>query len=287
MNDSHQTASTSEQHDPVAPSEGSTNIDSGTSFHKHSVARRAILESVVIILSILLAFGIDAWWEERREASNMRQSLEVVRRDLVEVLAQLEEFETFSADTARASLEAARALSGLKPVAIAERPQVEAHILRSTARRTMRLPRAGYTDLLNTGNLGEIDNRALRDTLVQFYEAADRSQEIVEKNSGLFTDQALKDAVISSGLLMPLPGDNAATALQARRNVIMRELMGPDFPVRSTKLWQLPMESTELDRVVAALIQNARGATTGQVIAHDTHTKAAKVIRQIDEHLAE
>jgi hypothetical protein len=87
--------------------------------------------------------------------------------------------------------------------------------------------------------------------------------------------------------LIPLPGDNAATELQARRNVIMRELMDPDFPVRSTKLWRLPMESPELERVVAALIQNARGATTGQVIADDTHTKAAKVIRQIDKHLAE
>jgi len=86
---------------------------------------------------------------------------------------------------------------------------------------------------------------------------------------------------------MPLPGDNEPTELQARRNVIMRELMGPDFPTRSARLWQLPMESPELDRVVAALIQNARGATTGQVIAHDTHANAAEVIRQIDAHLAE
>jgi len=251
------------------------------------LSRNLVIEGAVIVLSILLAFGIDALWEERREASNTRQSMEVVRRDLVDALTQLEEFEEFSADTARASLEAARAFSGLEPVAIADRPQVEALILRSTARRTMLLPRAGYTDLLNTGNLAEIDNRALRDSLVQFYEAATRSQEIVEKNSSLFTDQALKDAVIASGLLMPLPGNNEATELQARRNVIMREIMGPDFPTRSTRLWQLPIESPELDRVVAALIQNARGATTGQVIAHDTHAKAAEVIRQIDAYLVD
>ena len=271
----------------AAPSEDFTRSVIGASFLKQSTPRRAILESMVIVLSILLAFGIDAWWEEQREASDTRESIEVVRRDLVDALSQLEEFERFSADTARASLEAARAFSGSKPVAIEDRPQVEAHFIRSASRRTMRLPRAGYTDLLNTGNLAEIDNRVLRDSLVKFYEAADRSQDIVEKNSSLFTDQALKDAIISTGLIMLLPGDSGATELQARRNAVLRELMGPDFPTRSSRLWQLPLESPELDRVVAVLIQNARGATTGQVIAHDTHAKAAEVIRRIDEYLAE
>jgi hypothetical protein len=141
--------------------------------------------------------------------------------------------------------------------------------------------------LLSTGNLSDIDNRALRDALVQFYEAAVRSQEIVEKNSSLFTDQMLKDAVIAPGLLMPLPVDIEATELQSRRNAVMRELMGSEFPTRASRLWQLPLDSPELDRVVAALLQNARGATTGQVIARDTHDKATEVIRRIDEHLGE
>jgi hypothetical protein len=86
---------------------------------------------------------------------------------------------------------------------------------------------------------------------------------------------------------MPLPVENEATKLQARRNAVMRELMGPEFPTRASRLWQLPMDSPELDRVVAALLQNARGATTGQVIARDTHDKATEVIRRIDEHLGE
>ena len=256
------------------------------SSYNHFDARRAILESMVIILSILLAFGIDAWWEERREASDTRESIEVVRRDLVDLLSQLEEFEKFSADTAKASLAAARAFSGSQPVAVEDRPQVEADVLRSTSRRTMRLPRAGYTDLLNTGNLAEIDNSALRDTLVHFYEAADRSQEIVEKNSNIFTDLALKDVLIRPGLIMPYQVDDAATELQARRNEILREHMGPDFPRRPWRLWQLPMDSPELDAVVATLLQNARGATTAQVIAGETHAKAVEVIRQIDEYLA-
>ena len=152
-------------------------------------------------------------------------------------------------------------------------------------RRTIRFPRAGYTDLLSTGNLAEIDNRTLRDSLVHFYEDADRSQDILEKNSALFTDQALKDSVIMSGLVMPLPLENEPTEVQARRNEMMRSLMGPDFPVRRTRLWQLPADSPELDKVVAALIQNARGSVTAEVVARDTHAKATEVIRRIDEYL--
>lgn len=256
------------------------------SIFNHFDARRAILESMVIVLSILLAFGIDAWWEEQREASDTRESIEVVRRDLVDMLAQLEEFEQFSADTAKTSLASARALSSPQPVAVEDRPQMEALLLRATSRRTMRLPRAGYTDLLNTGNLSEIDNSALRDTLVHFYESADRSQEIVEKNSNIFTDLALKDVLVRPGLIMPWPVEDNLTELQARRNELMRNSMGPDFPKRPWRLWQLTPNSPEMDAVVATLLQNARGAATAQVITGEVHAKAVEVIRQIDEHLA-
>ena len=67
------------------------------------------MEGIVIVLSILLAFAIDAYWEERQEAANTRQSIEVVRRDLVDALEQLDEMDQFSAEIARASVEAARA----------------------------------------------------------------------------------------------------------------------------------------------------------------------------------
>ncbi len=249
------------------------------------LARRAVLESIVIVLSILFAFGIDAWWEERRDAADVRESLEVVRRDMVDTLSQLEEFVRFSGETAQASLGAARALIGPEPVAADSRPLVEAQLLRSISRRTMRLPKAGYTDLLNTGNLTEIDNRALRDRLVHFYETADRSQEIVEKNSFLFTDQGVKDALVTSGLLVPMPLEDEPTDLQSRRNVMMRDLMGPDFPTRPPRLWRLPVESPEIDQLVATLLQNARGALTVEVIARDTYDEATEVMERINEHL--
>jgi hypothetical protein len=253
-------------------------------------SRKLVMEGIVIVLSILLAFAIDAYWEERQEASNTRQSIEVVRRDLVDSLEQLDEFDQFSAEIARASVEAARALAESEPVATADRPQIESLLQRSVFRRTMRLPRAGYTDLLSTGNLAEIDNAALRNSIVQFYEATDRRQEIIEKNSAIFTDKILHDAIFTSGLLIPMPreGDSFDSInLLTRRNQIYRELIGLDFPTRPARLWRLPMDSPEVDRIVSALLQNARTASTAQVIAQERYSKASELIRQLDEYLGD
>ena len=95
----------------------------------------------MIVLSILLAFAIDAYWEERQEASSTRQSIEVVRLDLIDALEQLDELDQFSGEIARASVEAARA-GGSEPVAAEDRPRIESLVQRSNTRRTMRLPRS-------------------------------------------------------------------------------------------------------------------------------------------------
>ena len=45
---------------------------------------RIVLEGVVIVTSILLAFGIDAWWEGRRERADVVRELQNVELELVE-----------------------------------------------------------------------------------------------------------------------------------------------------------------------------------------------------------
>ncbi len=42
---------------------------------------RVFVEGVVIVVSILLAFGIEAWWEGRQERVEERQALEALARD--------------------------------------------------------------------------------------------------------------------------------------------------------------------------------------------------------------
>ena len=45
---------------------------------------RVFVEGVVIVGSILLAFGIEAWWDERVERGEIRQDLANITRELVD-----------------------------------------------------------------------------------------------------------------------------------------------------------------------------------------------------------
>ena len=51
---------------------------------------KALLEGLVIVVSILLAFGIDAWWAERQNRSAEREMLSLLR---VEFTDNLEQFD--------------------------------------------------------------------------------------------------------------------------------------------------------------------------------------------------
>ena len=53
-------------------------------------------EAAMIVVSILLAFWIDAWWSGLREAQDERESLELVSRDLNAAIVQLTEFAEFT-----------------------------------------------------------------------------------------------------------------------------------------------------------------------------------------------
>lgn len=48
-----------------------------------SEARRLVREGVAIVLSILLAFAIDAWWDARQERAEELQILEALREDFL------------------------------------------------------------------------------------------------------------------------------------------------------------------------------------------------------------
>ena len=52
---------------------------------------RVFVEGVVIVGSILLAFGIDAWWDDRANLEETRGNLEAVRIELQENLNRLDE----------------------------------------------------------------------------------------------------------------------------------------------------------------------------------------------------
>ena len=45
--------------------------------------KRIVVEAVAIVLSILLAFAIDAWWDEQKEREVEHRTLQALQRDLI------------------------------------------------------------------------------------------------------------------------------------------------------------------------------------------------------------
>ena len=57
--------------------------------------RRILIEAAAIVESILLAFAIDAWWQDRAEQIVEAQYLEAMREDLVHSLELLDDEENW------------------------------------------------------------------------------------------------------------------------------------------------------------------------------------------------
>jgi len=155
-------------------------------------------EGAVILVSILLAFWIDAWWVGLEEARDERQSLELVSRDLNAAIDQLAEYVEFAEHVGTEGL---KALEALSTDDVHDSLELSRMIQRATDRKTVALPAAAYTDLVSTGSLRLVRNRDLRDAIVRYYESAEIAQRILEKNSSLFLDEHIY-SLYGDGLVM-------------------------------------------------------------------------------------
>ncbi|MDH3734117.1 MAG: hypothetical protein OEU54_11310 [Gemmatimonadota bacterium] len=233
---------------------------------------RILVEGFVIVGSILLAFGIEAWWQGQGEREEERDGLEILLRDLSATASQLAELQDFAQEGTNAALGAYAALSG--DLATLDRGTVSDQLIRSLARLTMQLPRAGYSDLLSTGTLGLIRDRSLRDAIVQFYEQAERLETVFEKNTAVYLDGHLQEVLIRGGLLVLRP-TGVGTGSHIERDQLIRERLG-DIRHPPDPLWDLPGDARELDRLRSVLLATAR-ATQMQALT------MRGLIRQVDE----
>ena len=72
-----------------------------------------VAQGIAVVISILLAFGIQAWWDERREREEERQILEVLATDLrkgIEVIEFGLRYHTAKQDSALRLIEASEGL---------------------------------------------------------------------------------------------------------------------------------------------------------------------------------
>lgn len=162
---------------------------------------RVLAEGAVIVVSILLAFSIDAWWArlgERRQEQTALAGLEADFTGYLEVLAGVR-----GANERRAA--AARVLvgrSGPAPVGVDE-DEVHALLGRVVVYRSIILPAGTLGSLLETDGLSLISDPALRSGLVAWTRvldvAGERNDYLVEQSRQL--DAFLKPRYPMDGIL--------------------------------------------------------------------------------------
>jgi hypothetical protein len=200
-----------------------------------------VLELALLILGILIALAVDGWMDDRRDVQSERRYLELLVRDLDRDLEVLGEFLDYEERQVADSVFAYRALRG--GVAPEDREAVAVALTRLTWRRTLRLTRATYTDLLSTGNLRLIRTPALRDRIVGLYENNERALVIRDLNNQVFVDDMFLQYLWNSGLVAPRPARNLVVPNSSTRDFAERVAL----PVETTndRLWQLPPDSSE------------------------------------------
>lgn len=244
--------------------------------------RRLALEGAVIVASILLAFGIDAWWNELQRSSDERESLALLSRDLNDSIEQLESFVQWSSESSRAALRAYAALAGPEPY---DRTAVRGDLLK-VDRRTLRLPTAAYTDLLSSGNLRVIRSRDLRDAIIRFYEAAERSQSVIDKNNTTYIDGLALDSFYRDGLLLShLDEDTGSPVINAAHDSV-RARLGAEFVHAADPLWGYGPDSREWQQLRSRLLVVGRAHPVGEVLATEMIVQARALDELIRQHLA-
>jgi hypothetical protein len=249
-----------------------------------SYGKKLILEAAAIVGSILLAFAIDAWWENRQRAGDELSYLELILRDLEQAHEITERFTSYTGGAAKAALRAYAALSKPGPY---DREVIRRDLL-SVDRMTLTIPTAGYTEILNTGNLDVISDRALRDAIVRFYESAKRSQLILEKNNDAYLDGLLVNTYFGEGLVLPyVDADVGHPRIGAAFEDINAALgaLGPEFEHHEELLWTLAPDSREWSQLRSVLLWASIGHSFGSKFAAELVNDADELAEKVRAHL--
>lgn len=246
---------------------------------------RAAIEGAVIVTSILLAFAVDAWWDGRIERREERDALELLLRDLDGTVAQLEEYGLIMDDLAEAGYGAYGILSdGEQRV---RQDELATLLTRTLFRRTLRLPRTAYSDLVSTGTLRLVRSPEIRNRILRFYESAERSEEIVEKNSAKYVDDVMSNLLVESGLIVPRLPEEELTSLVQERNRRTRARFGGDPPYPRHPLLDLPSGAPEWNRLMAGLMMFGQGVEMSGVISDRLLEEASDLARALRSYLSE
>ena len=134
--------------------------------------RSALLEGFAVLVAILLAFGIDAWWDIRSERAEARAYIEAMRTELIANRETLRE----ELDVLRGWMaESEQFLNTVvAPDASPSYDEVRKMVWETGPYRTTPLARAALDDLISSGGFQVIESAELRRVLADYERSLDR-----------------------------------------------------------------------------------------------------------------
>lgn len=247
---------------------------------------KAFAELVLIVAGILIALAVDGAISERRDRATARESLELVREDLRLLVEQVEEFRSFNEALLASSARLTRVLSA--DSMLPRTAETWQDLVTITNRRTLRLPRAAWDELVGTGNLRLLEDATLRRDLVRFYETVARDQEIVSRNNAMFADNLGAGVLIGEGLVLSHPRSEAIADIDLiERRDRQHEAGIERGPTFRGRIWTLPGGHPDRIRVESVALAVSDAAAGAVALAEGIRAAAGALIERIDLALAE
>jgi hypothetical protein len=133
--------------------------------------RSAVLEGFAVLVAILLAFAIDAWWDLRSQQAEARAYIEAVRTELIANReALIEELEILRGWVEESELYLNTVVA---PDASPSYDEVREMVWKTGPYRTTPLARAAIDDLVSSGGYKAIDLAELRRALADYARSLD------------------------------------------------------------------------------------------------------------------
>ena len=191
---------------------------------RQRMLRGDLREFVVIVLGILAAFAVDAWWTKLQESTDVRETLAAVESEFATSRDSLR----ITGDRFRSKAEAGQRLLQLTGPAAAPDVVAEATDLIGTVMRgaPSRVSTASLNMLFNAGHLAQIENRDLQRALSSWPERLDHLYQMEDAVLNTWLQE------VRPRLVMSVPYVNLDIAVGFRdypslREEFTREVGGP------------------------------------------------------------
>ncbi len=239
-------------------------------------------ELVLLVIGILIALAIDDWVADTEDRKAERIYLELLVRDLNLMSAELNEQINYEGKISKL---AARVYDRIHDGNPNEQSEDIGTMLSTLAvRRTVRLDSATYEDLISTGNLGLIQNRDLRDQIVQYFSNIERLELVMEKNNRFFVDEGFKPFLRDFGVSYRGWADDP-TEFNQTEPIASRFSENMLAPVDDVLL--LPGDAQEWGILKRQITWRAFGSVAVEGQAKEAYYASIRLRDDIERHLAE